>query len=85
MSYMCQICFKESQMGRSQQHARGVAGKRWRKRSQETARLFKPNLQKVSLKLNDSVEQWKICTKCLKRIKKYKAIGDFKNISVATA
>ncbi len=82
MSYICQICDKESQMGRSQQHRRGVAGRRWKKRSQETPRLFKPNLQKVTLKINDSAKQMKICTKCLKRIKKYNAIGDYKNIAV---
>lgn len=83
MSYICAICHKHTVMGRSQQHGRGVAGKRWKKRSQETARLFKPNLQNVTLRVNDTVEQWKICTKCLKGIKKYKAIGDYKNIAVS--
>jgi len=83
MSYMCSICKKESVMGRSQQHARGVAGKRWRKRAQETPRLFKPNLQKVTLNVNGEVSQWKICTKCLKRIKKYGSIKSYKHIAVA--
>lgn len=83
MSYMCEICGKQSHMGRSQQHGRGVAGRRWKKRAQETPRLFKPNLQKVSVRVNESVSQMKLCTKCLKRIKKYKSIGDYSNIQVA--
>jgi ribosomal protein L28 len=83
MSYVCQICDKKTVAGRSQKHRRGVAGKRWRKRAQVTLRVFKPNLQKVSLRFNDTeVKEMRICTKCLKRIKKYKSIGDFSNVSV---
>lgn len=78
---MCDICGKESQMGRSQQHGRGVAGRRWKKRAQETPRMFKPNLQNATIKINENVSKMKLCTKCLKRIKKYNAIGDYKNIS----
>jgi len=83
MSYICEICHKKTVHGRSQQHKRGVAGKRWKKRAQVTPRLFKPNLQRVTLKINSDVKQMRICTKCLKRIKKYKAIKDYKNIAVA--
>lgn len=82
MSYICQICLKKTIHGRSQQHKRGIAGKRWRKRAQVTLRVFKPNLQRVSLKIGSDVKQMRICTKCLKRIKKYKAIYDYSNISV---
>lgn len=82
MSYICQICLKKTVAGRSQQHRRGVAGKRWRKRSQVTLRTFKPNLQRVTLKIDSEVKKMRICTKCLKRIKKYKAIYDYSNISV---
>lgn len=83
MSYVCQICRKKTVAGRSQQHKRGVAGKRWRKRAQVTLRVFKPNLQRVTLKINSRVQQMRICAKCLKRIKKYKAIYNYSNISVA--
>ncbi len=83
MSYVCEICFKKTVAGRSQQHKRGIAGKRWKNRAQVTLRVFKPNLQKVTLKINNDVKQMKVCTKCIKRIKKYKSIYDYSNISVA--
>lgn len=82
MSYMCQICGKESAVGRSQQHKRGVAGKRWKKRAQSTPRVFKPNLAKVTLLVSGEKKQMRICMKCLKRIKKYGAVEDYKSIAV---
>jgi len=83
MSFVCQICNKKPVHGRSQQHRRGVAGRRWQKRAPATPRLFKPNLQRVSLKINSRVVSMRICAKCLKRIKKYKSIYDYSDISVA--
>jgi ribosomal protein L28 len=47
--------------GSSQTHGRGIAGKRWKKRAQETKRTFAPNIQK-----------WhgqKLCTACIKKLK----------------
>lgn len=82
MAYMCEICGKKSAVGRSQQHKRGVAGKRWRKRAQSTPRIFKPNLQTITLKINDNKKKMKVCTKCIKRIKKYGSVKDYKNISL---
>jgi ribosomal protein L28 len=80
---MCEICNKESQMGRSQQHGRGVAGRRWKNRAQETPRMFKPNLQKATLMVNNVVSQMKVCTKCLKRIKKYGNMKEYKSVATA--
>lgn len=57
-------------MGRSHTHHRGVAGGRWKKRAVKTARAFKPNLQRVSIILDDMKVSVKLCTKCIKRIKK---------------
>jgi ribosomal protein L28 len=62
-------------------HGRGVAGKRWKKRAQVTPRLFKINLQKKTVLINGMVKQMRLCTKCIKRIKKFASIGDYKNIS----
>jgi len=61
MSFTCDNCFKKTMLGSSQTHGRGVAGKRWKKRAQETKRLFVPNIQK-----------WhgqKLCTACIKKLK----------------
>ena len=81
MAYTCEICDKEGKLGSSQKHQRGVAGKRWKKRAQATPRSFKPNLQRVTLKVNDERKQMRICTKCLKRIKKYGSVRQYSNIS----
>ncbi|OGM18000.1 50S ribosomal protein L28 [Candidatus Woesebacteria bacterium RIFCSPHIGHO2_01_FULL_37_10] len=81
MSYACQICGKKTTYGRSQTHRRGVAGKRWKSRAPETKRLFKPNLQRKTLIINGVRKQMKICTKCLKRIRKFGSINKYKNIA----
>lgn len=70
MSYVCEICGKSTVVGRSKSHKRGVAGKRWKKRAQVTPRTFKPNLQKVSVMLGGVKTSAKLCTKCLKKLKK---------------
>lgn len=61
MSYVCDNCMKKTVFGTSQSHGRGVAGKRWKKRAQETKRTFKPNIQ--------NYKGYKLCTKCLKKIR----------------
>ena len=83
MAYVCQICGKKTSVGSSQKHQRGVAGKRWKKRAQATPRTFKPNLQRVTLKISGEVRKMRICTKCLKRIKKFGSVRDYSNVAVA--
>jgi large subunit ribosomal protein L28 len=82
MSYICEICGKKTEVGSSQRHRRGVAGKRWMTRAQKTRRVFKPNLQRVTLNIAGDIKKMRICAKCVKRIKKYGSIKDFKKISV---
>lgn len=83
MSYVCEICGKGTIVGRSQQHGRGVAGRRWKKRAQATRRVFKPNLQKKTFILSSGdKKQMRVCTKCLKAAKKFGKVKDFKNIGV---
>ena len=78
---VCEICGKHKAVGRSQQHSRGVAGRRWKKRAQKTPRVFKPNLQKKTVIITGDKKQMKLCTKCIKRIKKYGSVKELKNIS----
>ncbi len=80
---ICSICSKTYSTGVSQRHKRGVAGKRWAKRAQETKRLFKPNIQTKTLVINGVEKKVKICTKCLKSIKKFGKVGKHSNIAVA--
>ncbi len=70
MASICYICGKKTVYGRSQQHRRGVAGKRWKKRSQITPRTFKPNLQAVTIVENGRKKKVVLCAKCIKRRKK---------------
>ena len=66
----CYHCGKGLLFGRSHTHHRGVAGGRWKKRAPKTRRFFRPNLQSVDIMEEGAVIRVKLCTKCLKRIKK---------------
>lgn len=83
MAYVCEICGKTNVYGTTQRHKRGVAGKRWKDRAQETKRLFKVNLQKAKFMIDGKEKQMRICTKCLKRVKKFGSIKNYKNIALA--
>jgi len=65
----CFHCKKKSVLGRSHTHHRGVAGGRWKKRAPKTQRLFKVNLHKVAIMLDNKKKRVLLCSKCLKRIK----------------
>lgn len=66
----CYHCEKGVMHGRSHTHKRGVAGGRWKKRAPKTQRLFRPNLQKVAILEDGEEKRVRLCTKCIKRIKK---------------
>lgn len=67
---VCYHCGKGVLFGRSHTHHRGVAGGRWKKRAPKTQRIFEPNLQSIQIVEEGAVRRVKLCTKCLKRIKK---------------
>ncbi len=83
MAYACEICGKKTLIGRSQSHRRGVAGRRWKKRAQETRRTFKPNLQKKTFLVDGDRVQMRVCTRCLKAVKNFGKVKSYKNITVA--
>lgn len=66
----CYHCGKGILFGRSHTHHRGVAGGRWKKRAPKTQRIFQPNLQPVEIIERGEVMRVKMCTKCLKRVRK---------------
>jgi ribosomal protein L28 len=47
-----------------------VAGKQWLKRAPKTVKIFKPNLHVTRLEKNGKKAKVKVCTKCLRRVKK---------------
>lgn len=55
MSKVCDICGKAPSAGRNVSHSHRVS-----------SRVFRPNVQKVTIKVNGKVKQAKVCTKCLK-------------------
>ena len=55
MSKVCEICGKAPSAGRNVSHSHRV-----------TNRTFRPNIQKVTIKLNGKVKRASVCTKCLK-------------------
>lgn len=70
MKNECYHCGKGKLLGRQHTHHRGVAGGRWKKRAQKTLKVFSPNLQRVKIMVGAVAKQVKMCTKCLKRVKK---------------
>ena len=67
---VCYHCGKGILLGRSHTHHRGVAGGRWKKRAPKTQRIFRPNLHKVQILEEGEKMTVKLCSKCLKRVRK---------------
>jgi len=66
----CFYCDKGVLYGRTHTHHRGVAGGRWKKRAPKKQRIFEPNLQKMDIMEDGEVKRVRLCTRCLKKIKK---------------
>jgi large subunit ribosomal protein L28 len=71
----CYHCGKGALYGRSHTHHRGVAGGRWKKRAPKTQKIFQPNLQPMQILEDGEVLRVRLCTKCIKRVKKDIADG----------
>ncbi len=66
MARRCEICGKEPVAGKNVSHS-----------NRHTPRMFRPNLQRVRVILEDgSVKTMKVCTKCLKagKVRKVAAV-----------
>ncbi len=66
----CYHCGKGILFGRTHTHHRGVAGGRWKKRAPKKQRIFEPNLQPVHILIAGKLKRVKLCTRCLKRVRK---------------
>ena len=55
MSKVCEICGKAPSAGRNVSHSHRV-----------TNRTYRPNIQKVTIKVNGKVKRANVCTKCMK-------------------
>lgn len=70
MANRCDLCGKGRMVGRSSRHKRGVAGGQWKKRAPKTRKIFLPNLHPFRGELEGKTGRWKLCTKCLRKVKK---------------
>ena len=66
----CYVSGKTSMHGRTHSHHRGVAGGRWKKRAPKMNRIFKPNLQMVTILEEGMPKKVALATKVIKRIRK---------------
>ncbi|MCL1879516.1 MAG: 50S ribosomal protein L28 [Actinomycetia bacterium] len=55
MSQVCSVCGKHPVAGRNVSHSHRV-----------TNRVYRPNVQKLTVEINGHVQKARICTKCLK-------------------
>lgn len=72
MAFQCERCGKKIVITSQQRHKKGVAGGRWKYRAPRTRKILKPNLQTYRGILNGKKGVWRLCTQCLKTIKKKK-------------
>lgn len=66
----CYHCGKGAMFGRTHTHHRGVAGGRWKKRAPKVRRIFRANLHKMEIVEGDKKKTVKLCSKCIKRVRK---------------
>jgi len=69
MARRCEICGRSTGFGHSVVR-RGLAKKKGgvgRKVTGITARKFKPNIQKIRVRIGGGVKRMKVCTRCIKR------------------
>jgi len=59
MSKVCQICDKRKATGNNVSHS-----------NRKTKRVFKPNLQVVTLNVGGVKKKMKVCSKCIKTVAK---------------
>jgi len=70
MALRCDRCGKGKTIAQKQRHHRGVAGGRWKHRAQKTKTINKPNLHTFNGVLDGKKGKWRLCTKCLRVVKK---------------
>ncbi len=70
MAMICENCKKGIMVGSQHKHHPGVAGGRWKKRAPHTQKIFKPNLHVARVFVDGAYRRMKLCTKCLRILKK---------------
>jgi ribosomal protein L28 len=72
MSRICDLSGTKTSYGHSKKHRRGSSGGggHWRFKAQSTNRTWKPNLRKLKVEVNGTVQTLKVSMKMYKRLRK---------------
>lgn len=70
MAYRCDLCGKGKNVINKKTHRPGVAGGQWKKKAPKTKHVQRPNLQIYRGMLEGVKGKWRLCAKCLKKIRK---------------
>jgi ribosomal protein L28 len=68
----CFLCGKKASVQRRSMHQRGVASAKFRRRAKKVQKIYKANIQKITLKVGGVKLSGKFCTRCISRMKKEK-------------
>lgn len=68
----CFLCGKRAVVQRRSMHQRGIASAKFRRRAKKVSKIYKPNIQKITLKVGGVKLSGKFCTRCISRMKKDK-------------
>lgn len=85
MENVCYHCGKGILFGRTHTHHRGVAGGRWKKRAPKTQKIYRANLIRLSIIENGVKKRIKLCSSCLKRVRKDVKEGKKPFVTLAVA
>ncbi len=66
MAKVCELCGKSTVAGKRIQHHHSIG---WRFKAPKSIRAFKPNLRKIKVDSNGSVQSIYVCMKCYKKIR----------------
>jgi large subunit ribosomal protein L28 len=61
MPAICDICSKGTKFGRNIRHK---STGRWQRKASRTPRLFKPNLQRLTVQYKGKSTRMRLCTRC---------------------
>lgn len=81
----CFNCGKGIIIGRQHKHHPGVAGGRWKRRAPKTVKVFHPNLHAARLLIAGNYKRVKLCTKCLRLMRKEKRLTPLSTSSQKTS
>jgi len=84
MANYCELCAKQTMAGRHIRHAHSIG---WKYRAPKKPRIFKPNLRKVKLYVenNDRPVTVTVCMKCYKKLRKDAEVLQEKHLAMHTA